>query len=120
MIQQQILWKKIFYRNIWQTVRRIDIEIFRVKGLIFRTLDAALFYLGDKELHKVDVLEFKNAMAIVAVARELLVAVFPLLVPSRLKSRATYAGKDRWVSAMLVLTGDSSQFCLCDQGTLLF
>ena len=38
-----------------------------MKGLIFRTLDAALFYLGDKELHKKDVLEFKNAMAIVAV-----------------------------------------------------
>ena len=67
-----------------------------------------------------DVLEFKNAMAIVAVVRELLVAVFPLLVYSRLKSRATYAGKDRWVSAMLVLTEDSSQFCLCDQGTILF
>ena len=64
MIQQQILWKKFFYRNIWQTVRRIDIEILGVKGLIFRTLDAALFYLGDKELHKKDVLEFKNAMAI--------------------------------------------------------
>ena len=63
-----------------------------MKGLIFRTLDAALFYLGDKELHKVDVLEFKNAMAIVAVARELLVAVFPLLVPSRLKSRARTDG----------------------------
>lgn len=40
-----------------------------MKGLIFRTLDAALFYLGDKELHKMDVLEFKNAMAIVAVVR---------------------------------------------------
>ena len=67
-----------------------------------------------------DILELKNAMAIVAVVRELLVAVFPLLAPSRLKSRATYAGKDRWVSATPVLTGDSSQFCLCDQGTLLF
>ena len=105
---------------MWQTVWRIDIEMLGVKGLIFRTLDAALFYPGDKELHKMDVLEFKNAMAIVAVVRELLVAVLPLLVPSRLKSRATYAGKDRWVSATLVLTGDSSQFCLCDQGTLLF
>ena len=74
---------------MWQTVWRIDIEILGVKRLIFWTLDAALFYPGDKELHKKDVLEFKNAMAIVAVVRELLVAVFPLLVPSRLQSRAT-------------------------------
>ena len=62
MIQQQILRKKIFYRNIWQTVRRIDIEIFGVKGFIFRTLDAALFYLGDKELYKMDVLELKKGV----------------------------------------------------------
>ena len=74
------------YRNIWQTVRRIDIEILGVKGLIFRTLDAALFYLGDKELHKKDVLEFKNAMAIVAVVRELLVAVSPYSSPVVLKA----------------------------------
>ena len=66
---------------MWQTVWRIDIEILGVKGLIFRTLDAALFYLGDKELHKKDVLEFKNAMAIVAVVSWTARCGFPLTRP---------------------------------------